>query len=274
MNEPKKRSTAVIAERPRGLVCCFCGEAWGYEGEQPTEALLREAMDHEAKCPKNPYVAEIKRLKERLIQETADEGMCIDESWRVEWRRIPVTDTTRAIGGREAMKKNDLRTKVGRLRLKTWKPAMFNGCPKWQRSVKRVRILGDGSKLTVREMDYLFAIMASNGHVKFDLTIQPAVYERWMLAVDRRSQGAAERYERRMRAHFKRYKMEFLEGYSMPAPPTPELRAIYDSAARSESRPTRPCGTTLYSGFSGHEYHWRPWPLNNVVVHLSPKETA
>ena len=50
----------------RGLVCCFCGEGWGYEGEKPTEDLLKEAVGHEAKCPRNPYLSEISRLRAAL----------------------------------------------------------------------------------------------------------------------------------------------------------------------------------------------------------------
>lgn len=50
----------------RGLVCCFCGESWGYVGEKPDEATLLTAYEHEAKCPRNPYLATIQRL-DRLV---------------------------------------------------------------------------------------------------------------------------------------------------------------------------------------------------------------
>lgn len=52
------------AEQERGLVCCFCGEGFGYAGEKPDEATLKAACDHEAQCPKNPYLAKIARLVE------------------------------------------------------------------------------------------------------------------------------------------------------------------------------------------------------------------
>jgi hypothetical protein len=78
--------------RKRGLVCMFCGEAWGYEGEQPTEALLKDAVEHEAKCPRNPYLAEIASLRhalsviERRLREDTD----------------PILTLVRACGGDES----------------------------------------------------------------------------------------------------------------------------------------------------------------------------
>ena len=152
------------------------------------------------------------------------------------------------------------------LKRTTWEPVLFQGCPEWQRSVRRVTILGDVSQFTFPELDYLFAIFASNGGTQFSVTISEAAYRRWLESVERRSVGAAEKYERRVRAHFQRYKLQFRAGYSLPEPPTPQLRLIYDSAAAHERRPRNPCGTTLRSGFSGGEYHWRGWPLGNVSV--------
>jgi hypothetical protein len=162
------------------------------------------------------------------------------------------------------MKTNSILPMRTTLRRKTWKPVLFQGCPEWQRSVRRVQILGDVSRLTFAELDYLFAIFASNGGVKFTVTISVAAYRRWLESVERRAVGAAEKYERRLRAHFAKYRQRFREGYSLPEPPTPQLRLVYDSAAAAEKRPRNPCGTTLQSGFSGGEYHWRRWPLDNV----------
>ncbi len=50
----------------RGVVCCFCGKAWGYAGEKPTEEVLKSACDHERQCPKNLYLAIIKELVSAL----------------------------------------------------------------------------------------------------------------------------------------------------------------------------------------------------------------
>lgn len=155
------------------------------------------------------------------------------------------------------------------LRRTTWKPVLFLGCPRWQYAVKRVRIIGDLSELTFPELDYLFAIFASNGGKMFHATATGTKLEKWLESVEKRCVGAAEKYERRVKAHFRKYKHQFTEGYSLPKKPTPQLRVIYDSAAKSERRPIRPCGTTLWSGFSGGEYHWRPWPLRNVVLNRS-----
>ena len=59
-------SPAVPGSAKRGIVCCFCGEAWGYEGDNPTDALLKAAVDHEAECPRNPYISEINTLRNAL----------------------------------------------------------------------------------------------------------------------------------------------------------------------------------------------------------------
>jgi len=148
------------------------------------------------------------------------------------------------------------------LRRKTWQPVLFQGCPKWQAAVGKVVIEGDLRLRTFGELDYLFAIFASNGQVDFHVSATGTKLNRWLQSVQRRSVGAAERYEKKMKAHFRRYKCEFTEGYTLPRRPTPELRVIYDSAARAEDRTRKPHGL----GFSGSEYHWRPWPLNNVVI--------
>lgn len=52
--------------KERGIVCCFCGKGWGYVGKKPTERVLRVAVDHEKRCPKNPYSARIKLLEKTL----------------------------------------------------------------------------------------------------------------------------------------------------------------------------------------------------------------
>lgn len=156
------------------------------------------------------------------------------------------------------------------LRKKRWEPIadgrlVVETCPKWQHAVKTVRVIGDVFALRHAEIDYLFAVFASNGYTRFVID-DGRGRERWLASVARRSVGAAERYEQKMRSHFRRYKKQFTEGYSLPSPPTPELRVIYDSASRRERRPPNPCGTTLWSGFSGGEFHWREWPLSNVVI--------
>lgn len=52
----------------RGIVCAFCGEAWGYDGEQPTEEMLKAAVEHEAQCPKNPYRNLVQRLYALVVE--------------------------------------------------------------------------------------------------------------------------------------------------------------------------------------------------------------
>lgn len=133
----------------------------------------------------------------------------------------------------------------------------------------RVEVVGDvfAPGVTRSEQDMVFAVIASRGGWEFVLrTLYPKRLTAFMTSVETRSIGAAERYERRVRGHFQKYKCKFTEGYTLPEPPTAQLRVIYDSAAKTERRATRPCGYTLSAGFSLGEYHWRSWPLNNVRI--------
>lgn len=59
---PKRRKMSDNSKR--GIVCCFCGEAWGYEGETPSEELIKNAYEHERTCLSNPYIIQIKSLEE------------------------------------------------------------------------------------------------------------------------------------------------------------------------------------------------------------------
>ena len=111
-------------------------------------------------------------------------------------------------------------------------------------------------------IDRVFAVMASCGNDTFILlTKRPermlAYYERVALL----GKDAAARYERELREHFEKHRGGFRAGYTLPDPPTPELRHIYDSAAAQEYQPPM-----TNHGFSGGEYHWRRWPLDNVWV--------
>ena len=152
-------------------------------------------------------------------------------------------------------------------RRKRWIATIESECPEWINSVTAVRVENDLFALPIKTIDYAYAVFASNGHVRFTIhTINGHRAEKYIAELSRRAVGAAERYEQKMRAHFKRYKRVFREGYSLPGPPTPELRCLYDSAAKSERRPTNPNGKTLRCGFSGGEFHWRKWPLSNVDI--------
>lgn len=61
-------------KRERGLVCCFCGKGFGYASELPKEKDLKAAYEHEAQCPKNPYLAKITLAREAL--EKAELSIC------------------------------------------------------------------------------------------------------------------------------------------------------------------------------------------------------
>jgi len=150
-----------------------------------------------------------------------------------------------------------------------WNPLKNHAAPqRWSRP-RTCEVLVDifAPSVSFRKIDLVMAAMASEGPHQFKIqTAYPNRADKYMARVKRLSAGAAEKYERRMRAHFRRYKMRFKEGYSLPERPTPELRFIYDSAAVQENRPRKPNGTTLRCGFSGGEFHWRKWPLDNVAI--------
>lgn len=128
-------------------------------------------------------------------------------------------------------------------------------------------------KIPIRYIDRVFAVMTSTSQHNYQiLTKRPERMLKYFTRINDNAKPSLEKYEQRMRAHFKKYKDEFLEGYSLPEPPTGELRFLYDSATVQEKRPTSPCGTTLRYGFSGGEYHWRPWPLHNVWLGVSVED--
>lgn len=161
-----------------------------------------------------------------------------------------------------------------------WRPVSKEGLGPLARRARylhyQVEILDDlwAPGVPYSLIDWVLAVVASRGSWTFvTKTAYPRRRERYMASLQTRSRGAAEKYEQQMRAHFRRYKQQFTEGYSLPAPPTPELRAIYDSAAKHERRPRKPCGTTLHSGFSLGEFHWRAWPLHNLMIREAAEES-
>jgi hypothetical protein len=91
--------------------------------------------------------------------------------------------------------------------------------------------------------DWAFAAMASSGTVSFLVpTRHEGAASEYLAAVERDAAIAAARYGRSLRAMFERNKRTFREGYSLPEPPTPELRWLYDAAAAFEAElfPPRP----------------------------------
>ena len=83
----------------RGLVCMFCGKWFGYAGETPDIATIKDAFDHEAQCPKNPYKTEVKRLREagrRLLDYIDDDEITPADSARLlsEMRRVFTAEET------------------------------------------------------------------------------------------------------------------------------------------------------------------------------------
>jgi hypothetical protein len=62
----------------RGIVCCFCGEGFGYAGQKPDDATLKQAYEHEALCPDNPYLKRIREL-EKENKELKTQVECLND---------------------------------------------------------------------------------------------------------------------------------------------------------------------------------------------------
>jgi hypothetical protein len=72
-----------MSKRKRGIICAYCGIAWGYDDESPTPELIKEACDHESICEKNPYTAQIRNLKRER-----DEGREDAAHWKIEYEIV------------------------------------------------------------------------------------------------------------------------------------------------------------------------------------------
>jgi protein gp37 len=123
--------------------------------------------------------------------------------------------------------------------------------------------------VTDEQINWAFAVMASSRQHQFVvLTKRPSRIVEWCNRVSLLGKQAVERYVTEWREYHLKELHNYMEGFTLPAPPTAELRFIYDSACRSEAnqftyeRNVKPLG----HGFSGGEYHWRPWPLSNVII--------
>ena len=142
-----------------------------------------------------------------------------------------------------------------------------------------VNSMGDlfHEKLIDDVIDQVFAVMASASQHQFlILTKRPKRMRHYFNDLRARGLQALADYEARKREYFETHKREFRVGYTIPDPPTPELRALYDTAAAAEHQPLSGTNSPAFCGFSGGEYHWRSWPLPNVWLGVSveDQETA
>jgi protein gp37 len=124
-------------------------------------------------------------------------------------------------------------------------------------------------------VDRVWAVMASSSRHTFQvLTKRPERMAEYLVRVTQRGGPALDRYVDELRRYHEQHLEGYREGYTLPSPPTPELRFIYDSACEQEKhrftydRSTKPLG----HGFSGGEFHWRPWPLSNVWLGTSVED--
>ena len=90
---------------------------------------------------------------------------------------------------------------------------------------------------------WTFAMMASHQSAFFFVpTAHPGRAADFFAMCEDLGPLSAGRYEKDLRARFAANRWSFREGYSLPMPPTPELRYLYDAASRFEARafPGRP----------------------------------
>jgi protein gp37 len=111
-------------------------------------------------------------------------------------------------------------------------------------------------------IDRVIAAIASSQPNQFLVLTKRAERMRdYMIGLSERGKRAQEAYMQTGREHFQKYKERFTEGYTLPEPPTPELRAVYDSARIAEHGAAQGFRGRSYSG---GEYHWQQWPLSNL----------
>lgn len=121
-------------------------------------------------------------------------------------------------------------------------------------------------------IDHVFAVMASASQHTFQiLTKRPERMAGFMKRVSDNGVFARDRYVEELKNYHLKNLHGYEEGFTLPSPPTGELRFIYDSACKQEAkdfnfvRNPKPLG----HGFSGGEYHWRKWPLTNLWLGVS-----
>jgi len=118
-----------------------------------------------------------------------------------------------------------------------------------------------------------YAAMASCSQHLFTIpTKHPERARAYYAGLVKAGPAAQARYIAGMRRHFKSCKREFMEGYTLPEPPTPELRYLYDRARRYGRKFLDSRGKPYYHHYEGGEFHWREWPLFNVTVVAANQE--
>ena len=143
---------------------------------------------------------------------------------------------------------------------------------KWKRGLRKVEVQANGIDLFDPKVEYdtichVFAVMASRGSHSFLVwTAFRQRYQQWMKHVKELGVSAQQRYVSELKLHFDRHKHTFTADYTLPDLPTPELRYIYDVAVPQENAEGTDRRNPRGGGFSGGEYHWRKWPLDNVQM--------
>jgi uncharacterized small protein (DUF1192 family) len=69
--------------------CCYCGRGWQYDGDEPSDELVKEVCEHESVCPKNPYTKRIAELESEVERLKAKLARAVEIAHRVAYTDSP-----------------------------------------------------------------------------------------------------------------------------------------------------------------------------------------
>lgn len=122
-------------------------------------------------------------------------------------------------------------------------------------------------------IDMVFGVMASALRHTFQvLTKRPARMREYLLGLQREAPERLRHYIDVTMAPGRAARQALDPPMSEPAPPTPELRALYDRATAALRARSFLLDDNKTSGVNLPEYHWRQWPLPNVWLGVSAED--
>ncbi|MBV2183249.1 MAG: phage Gp37/Gp68 family protein [Rhizobium sp.] len=122
-------------------------------------------------------------------------------------------------------------------------------------------------------LDQIFAVMASSKRHTFQiLTKRPERMREYLLGIEREAPARLKHYIDVTMAPSRAARQALEPPMSEPAPPTPQLRALYDRALPPMRLNGFRADSRFISGVKLGEYHWRSWPLTNVWLGVSVED--
>lgn len=122
-------------------------------------------------------------------------------------------------------------------------------------------------------IDQVFAVMASSQRHTFQiLTKRPERMREYLLGIEREAPARLKHYIDVTMAPSRAARQALEPPMSEPAPPTPQLRALYDRALPPMRLNGFRADSRFISGVDLGEYHWRSWPLTNVWLGVSVED--